>query len=1130
MWIACGRIGSSERGESAGRPRMRRVAGSIALPLLLLFTGPCAAAAAPQPVCAAAQTGAAKSDPESLHRAFRASVRSAPTEAVELACAEIGAASTDRQSLSARVDLASALIEASRENEALLLLDDVVTDDEAAAGEPGIRVHLNRALAYKGLGDIAREGAELDRAEDLARRPGNAELPILGEVLVAKSSRGLRRLDLDGAELASREALSVYERLGLSATREGADVYNQLSVLAYTRQDYPTALAYATREIETIRAIGGPDDRELLFALGSTATIRSIQADYDGAEAALTEALRIAGVHADSAVDARLDLLQAVAGFHLDRGHPAEALAFAEEAVRLSSARSGETVAAIRPLMSLAAVYSELGRYGEARRELVRGRALFDANDQAVGGLLRLVVLLTGARLDLRLGNVESARDDLRRAAAVSGTREPFGYWNGWRFRLACRLDAIEGRWRAADDDCARSIEETAAVLDAKNPLVFDSLVGRCYAQTSGDIAGTACDSLRAAIADGQTATSRSLASAFVALAARERNEGRLERAIELQSRAVAAAELAATPDPLWMTEYALAEGLAAAGNRPLAIFFGKRSVAAIEQMRDQLGADGRRFERGFLSDKFGVYRALAAWLLEERRDAEAIAILGLLKIEERFDFIERSSGPHAPSAVGLSETEEDLQRRFLASVVVGSSDEAVEAERLAGLRASGKITPDEERRLRRALDHERETALRRAHAIMDFLESEHRGPPLLADRSDPSNTIAGSLAGPLARDQAVAYLFVAGARLHVVFVTRRGVERVVAPIDVAKLQHSIADYLADLSARRDVRNAESGRVLFELLGAPLDRLARARDVRRLDLWLDGSLRYVPFPALWDGRRYLVERYEFSYRPGDAQSASVSEATKAGAETATTSRSGSAGPPAGPASTLAFGVTHAVGGMPALPGVAAELCAIVRGPVAGLDANEAACAARRFANGSFPGAGYANEFFTKERLAGAAGRGHGDGAGASPIDKLHIGTHLALRPGNMSKSWLLLGDGSHLPLATLGEIDLADVKLVTLSACQTGMAGATTDDGREVDGLPALLHRQGAQWVVATLWPIEDRTASRLMQDFYANLKQRGSGVPEALRGAQRAMLLGPRVETRHPYFWAAFMTSRSDR
>ena len=68
---------------------------------------------------------------------------------------------------------------------------------------------------------------------------------------------------------------------------------------------------------------------------------------------------------------------------------------------------------------------------------------------------------------------------------------------------------------------------------------------------------------------------------------------------------------------------------------------------------------------------------------------------------------------------------------------------------------------------------------------------------------------------------------------------------------------------------------------------------------------------------------------------------------------------------------------------------------------------------------------------------------------------LHLGTHFSLRPGNALRSFIVLGDGNKVTLERIGTLDFRGIELVTLSACQTGLGGATNDDGRVADLLPA---------------------------------------------------------------------------
>ena len=89
--------------------------------------------------------------------------------------------------------------------------------------------------------------------------------------------------------------------------------------------------------------------------------------------------------------------------------------------------------------------------------------------------------------------------------------------------------------------------------------------------------------------------------------------------------------------------------------------------------------------------------------------------------------------------------------------------------------------------------------------------------------------------------------------------------------------------------------------------------------------------------------------------------------------------------------------------------------------------------------------------------------------------------------------------------------------LVTLSACETGSHIVTGGD--ELIGLSRGFLYAGASTLVQSLWRVEDRATTRLMERFYGALCA-GQSKGAALRQAQLALLgsHGP-----HPYFWAPF-------
>jgi CHAT domain-containing protein len=124
---------------------------------------------------------------------------------------------------------------------------------------------------------------------------------------------------------------------------------------------------------------------------------------------------------------------------------------------------------------------------------------------------------------------------------------------------------------------------------------------------------------------------------------------------------------------------------------------------------------------------------------------------------------------------------------------------------------------------------------------------------------------------------------------------------------------------------------------------------------------------------------------------------------------------------------------------------------------------------------------------------------------------LHIASHFKLSPGDYRKSYLLLGDGSHLTLEQLrtrNRYKLTGVDLLTLSACNTAMGGleqrGNSVHGREVEGFATLAQKRGAKSVLATLWSVSDNSTGLFMQALYQRIKEDAKITKaEALRQVQ---------------------------
>ena len=98
----------------------------------------------------------------------------------------------------------------------------------------------------------------------------------------------------------------------------------------------------------------------------------------------------------------------------------------------------------------------------------------------------------------------------------------------------------------------------------------------------------------------------------------------------------------------------------------------------------------------------------------------------------------------------------------------------------------------------------------------------------------------------------------------------------------------------------------------------------------------------------------------------------------------------------------------------------------------------------------------------------------------------------------------------------IAQLNLHDLQLTVLSACQTGL-GVLREDG--VFGVQRGFKKAGAHTLVMSLWSVNDAATQRMMTSFYEALF-RGLSRHDAFLEAQKAV----REEYPEPHFWAPFI------
>lgn len=301
----------------------------------------------------------------------------------------------------------------------------------------------------------------------------------------------------------------------------------------------------------------------------------------------------------------------------------------------------------------------------------------------------------------------------------------------------------------------------------------------------------------------------------------------------------------------------------------------------------------------------------------------------------------------------------------------------------------------------------------------------------------------------------------------------------------------------------------EHGKALFSTLLGPLsDKIAPGK---KLIIVPDGFLYYLPFESLLRGDRYLIEDHEISY-VSSASMLGLWQDSKDGTDGAARMELLALGDPifrteiaksnrkrGSPRSRMTKGTQVPLPlQLPPLPRSRDEVQAIA---------------------GLFPAA----------RVRLLLGRESTENVIKSErlrrYRRLHFATHSLIDETSPSKSAVVLTLASDseedglLELDEIADLDL-DCDLVVLSACQTARGQLLSGEG--ILGLTRAFIYAGARSVVVSQWSVSDISTGRLMKRFYQNIVG-NLGNAAALRSAKLQMLRSE-TETRHPYYWAAFI------
>jgi CHAT domain-containing protein len=334
-------------------------------------------------------------------------------------------------------------------------------------------------------------------------------------------------------------------------------------------------------------------------------------------------------------------------------------------------------------------------------------------------------------------------------------------------------------------------------------------------------------------------------------------------------------------------------------------------------------------------------------------------------------------------------------------------------------------------------------------------------------------NALAKRGGGAIPDHTAVIYPIILPDRLELLVDMGGKLHRFGVPINAEQLTQEVRAFRRTIQDRQSNSYLPHAQRLYGWLVAPAQREFSSRAIHTLVFVPDGPLRTVPMAALYDGKHFAIDKYAMAVTPSmDLTDTRPVDRTKI--------------------NLLSMGLTESVQGFPALPNVASEV-----------DTLKTLYGGKLLLDSQFLVPSMEREI--KEKGVGM----------------VHIASHGVVE-NDVNKSFLLAYDDKITmnrlsQLVGLLQYRQTPLELLTLSACETAIG-----DDRAALGLAGVAVKAGARSALATLWFIDDKATSQLVDEFYRQLRDPSVTKAVALQRAQLMILNEPGYN--HPSFWAPFL------
>lgn len=826
------------------------------------------------------------------------------------------------------------------------------------------------------------------------------------------------------------------------------------------------------------------DKKTELFALRGLGQLYYMQDEFPRALESLDEGLRLAeslGDRSEVAV-----LFNSRSAVNRALGNHDQSLTDSEQALKLA-VEAGDKAEAMRTQTEAGETYYLLGNYLLALNNLQASRKYYEEkNDKR-----RLQAVLNA------IGNVYGSQGDYTQAAelyqASLKLEDEVRAGVGVTFNNIGVLQYLQGNYASAAEAFQKSLSQAEEAKDRQAVALSLNNLGITHLARRDPV--KALDYSRRSLAIAERIGDKERVSEALNNIARALQEsGSNRQALEAAGRAVAVAKQTKIPERVWEAYTTVGKVSASLKRYEPARQALEKAIEAVEGAREQV-AGGERARQLYLEGKIAPYNAMTELLIGENKLVEALGYAERTKARVLLDVLQNDR-----TRVTKSMTGRELElERSLESEVRKLNSLSLHEE--AKPQPNPRTVADLGTRLRQArLDYE---------SFQTELYAKH--PELKTWRGRFSHMTLEQAAA-LIPDPAYAILeyVVTDKKVYLFVLTKRlggegdKLDLRVYPLNITAkaLAEKVRDFRTRVAERR-IDYGDAGNTLYDLLIQPA--VGQLAGKATLCIIPDGVLWELPFQALQDDTRFLIEEKAVFYTP----SLGVLREMK-GHQRAEKQGEGASAP-----NLLAFA-------NPSLGDAAAQRAALNQRGKKLTPLPEAESEARQLAGlyGTRQSTVYVGGDAREERAKSEAGN----------FRVLHFATHGFLDDANPMYSYLVLAQGAGgqedgiLEAREIIEMDLR-ADLTVLSACDTALGRFGAGEG--VIGLTWALFVAGSPTTLASQWAVESAGTSRLMVEFHHNwleANRESASVPAmaaALRKAELALLSDQKF--RHPYYWAGF-------